>query len=181
MPAKPVFQPRPNAIEGLFGRRKAVIGVIHSLALPGSPGYDGRPMQEIVDFAVAEATRYRELALDRIAFEHDVLREWAVAARVHDDPARLTAVDRTRPVPATIARGVELAARLALERSNDGDAWTTLVDSLSDATAHASWRAARSRPILPRRAASSCSQRSLPTSPATCASSRRRCSGPSPP
>jgi membrane complex biogenesis BtpA family protein len=70
MPAKPVFQPRPNAIEGLFGRRKAVIGVIHSLALPGSPGYDGRPMQEIVDFAVAEATRYRDGGVDGLIVEN---------------------------------------------------------------------------------------------------------------
>ncbi|MFC7557009.1 hypothetical protein ACFQU7_39580 [Pseudoroseomonas wenyumeiae] len=41
MPAKPVFRPRPNAIEALFGRRKAVIGVIHSLPLPGSPVMKG--------------------------------------------------------------------------------------------------------------------------------------------
>ena len=36
--AKPVFRPKPHALEALFGRRKVVIGVIHSLALPGSPG-----------------------------------------------------------------------------------------------------------------------------------------------
>ena len=41
MPAKPVFKPKPNAIVELFGRRQAVIGVIHSLPLPGSPGYQG--------------------------------------------------------------------------------------------------------------------------------------------
>ena len=70
MPAKPVFRPRPNAIDALFGRRKAVIGVIHSLALPGSPGYDGRPMAEIVDFAVAEAERYRAGGVDGLIVEN---------------------------------------------------------------------------------------------------------------
>ncbi|MDJ0390719.1 BtpA/SgcQ family protein [Roseomonas sp. E05] len=70
MPARPVFRPRPNAIEALFGRRKAVIGVIHSLALPGSPGYDGRPMAEIVDFAVAEAGRYRAGGVDGLIVEN---------------------------------------------------------------------------------------------------------------
>jgi membrane complex biogenesis BtpA family protein len=70
MPAKPVFRPRPNAIQALFGRRKAVIGVIHSLALPGSPGYDGMTMQEIVDFAVAEATRYRDGGVDGLIVEN---------------------------------------------------------------------------------------------------------------
>jgi len=119
--------------------RKRLIADLADAALAGVGELETDADAAIVDELVASAT-LRELALDRIAFEHDVLREWAVAARVHDDPARLTAVDRTRPVPATIARGVELAARLALERSNDGDAWTTLVDSLSDATAHASWR-----------------------------------------
>jgi membrane complex biogenesis BtpA family protein len=70
MPAKPVFRPRPNAIETLFGRRKAVIGVIHSLPLPGSPGYDGQPMTEIVDFAVAEAERYRAGGVDGLIVEN---------------------------------------------------------------------------------------------------------------
>jgi membrane complex biogenesis BtpA family protein len=70
MPAKPVFRPRPNAIEALFGRRKAVIGVIHSLPLPGSPGYEGRPMTEIVDFAVAEAERYRAGGVDGLIVEN---------------------------------------------------------------------------------------------------------------
>jgi membrane complex biogenesis BtpA family protein len=70
MPAKPVFRPRPNAIEALFGRRKAVIGVIHSLPLPGSPGYDGQPMTEIVDFAVAEAERYRAGGVDGLIVEN---------------------------------------------------------------------------------------------------------------
>jgi membrane complex biogenesis BtpA family protein len=70
MPAKPVFRPRPNAIQALFGRRKAVIGVIHSLALPGSPGYDGMTMQEIIDFAVAEATRYRDGGVDGLIVEN---------------------------------------------------------------------------------------------------------------
>ncbi|MCI0753503.1 BtpA/SgcQ family protein [Teichococcus vastitatis] len=70
MPAKPVFRPRPSAIETLFGRRKAVIGVIHSLPLPGSPGYEGQPMTEIVDFAVAEAERYHAGGVDGLIVEN---------------------------------------------------------------------------------------------------------------
>jgi membrane complex biogenesis BtpA family protein len=70
MAANPVFRPRPNAIQSLFGRRKAVIGVIHSLPLPGSPGYEGQPMLEIVDFAVAEAGRYRDGGVDGLIVEN---------------------------------------------------------------------------------------------------------------
>jgi len=70
MPAKPVFRPKPNAIEALFGRRHAVIGVIHSRALPGSPDYDGESMDELVGFAVAEATRYRDGGADGLIVEN---------------------------------------------------------------------------------------------------------------
>lgn len=70
MPSKPVFRPKPHAIETLFGRRKAVIGVVHSLPLPGSPGYDGQPMAEITAFAVAEARRYRDGGVDGLIVEN---------------------------------------------------------------------------------------------------------------
>jgi uncharacterized protein len=68
--AKAVFRPKQNAIEQIFGRRKAVIGVIHSLPLPGSPDYDGQPMDEIVDFAIAEAGRYRDGGADALIVEN---------------------------------------------------------------------------------------------------------------
>lgn len=67
---KPVLRPRPSAIQSLFGRRKAVIGVIHSLALPGSPRYDGQPMSEITAFAVAEAKRYCAGGVDGLIVEN---------------------------------------------------------------------------------------------------------------
>ncbi len=66
----PVFKPKPHAIEAIFGRRKAVIGVIHSLPLPGSPGYEGQPMDGIVAFAVAEAQRYRDGGVDGLIVEN---------------------------------------------------------------------------------------------------------------
>ncbi|MCX7383663.1 MAG: BtpA/SgcQ family protein [Alphaproteobacteria bacterium] len=70
MPAKPVFRPKPNAIEAIFGRRKAVIGVIHSLPLPGSPAYDGMAMEEVIGFALAEAQRYRAGGVDGLIVEN---------------------------------------------------------------------------------------------------------------
>ncbi len=70
MATKPVFRPKSNAIEALFGRRKAVIGVIHSHALPGSPAYDGAPMEDLIAFAVAEAERYRAGGVDGLIVEN---------------------------------------------------------------------------------------------------------------
>ncbi len=68
--ATPVFRPKPHAIQALFGRRKAVIGVIHCLPLPGSPGYEGQPMEELAAHAVSEATRYRDGGVDGLIVEN---------------------------------------------------------------------------------------------------------------
>jgi uncharacterized protein len=70
MPANPVYRRKPNAIEQIFGRRRAVIGVIHSRPLPGAPDYDGEPMAELVGFAVAEAARYRDGGVDGLIVEN---------------------------------------------------------------------------------------------------------------
>jgi membrane complex biogenesis BtpA family protein len=65
-----VFRPKPHAIEAIFARRKAVIGVIHLQALPGAPAYDGAPMEDLIDFAVAEAGRYRAGGVDGLIVEN---------------------------------------------------------------------------------------------------------------
>ena len=67
---KSIYRAKPNAIQEVFGRRKAVIGVIHSLPLPGSPNYDGEPMEDIVAFAVAEAGRYKDGSVDGLIVEN---------------------------------------------------------------------------------------------------------------
>lgn len=55
-----VFPPKPSALEEIFGTPRVVIGVIHSLPLPGSPHYRGQPLEEVYRFAVEEARSYRE-------------------------------------------------------------------------------------------------------------------------
>jgi membrane complex biogenesis BtpA family protein len=70
MNAKLTFRPKPHALEAIFGRRKVVIGMIHSRALPGSPAYDGESMDEVVAFAVAEAMRLRQGGVDGLIVEN---------------------------------------------------------------------------------------------------------------
>jgi membrane complex biogenesis BtpA family protein len=70
-----MFAPKPagragNVVDTLFGRRQAVIGVIHSRPLPGSPGYEGAPMEEVYGFALAEAARYAEGGVDGLIVEN---------------------------------------------------------------------------------------------------------------
>jgi membrane complex biogenesis BtpA family protein len=66
----PVFRPRPDPIQALFGRSRAVIGVIHCLPFPGAPEYEGRPMADIVRHAVAEGRRYVEGGVDGLIVEN---------------------------------------------------------------------------------------------------------------
>jgi len=70
MAASPVFRPKANALTTLFARRKPVIGVVHLLPLPGSPGYDGQSMDALTDFALAEAERYRGGGMDGLIVEN---------------------------------------------------------------------------------------------------------------
>lgn len=65
-----IFQEKPNAVEALFGRRKAVIGVVHALPLPGSPHHRGGAMERIYEHACAEAQRYAEGGVDGLIVEN---------------------------------------------------------------------------------------------------------------
>lgn len=49
---------KSNAIQDIFSRSKAVIGVIHCDAFPGSPKYRGKPVREIIDCALRDADNY---------------------------------------------------------------------------------------------------------------------------
>lgn len=81
-----------------------------------------------------------ELGLDRVSFRHDVLREWGVAEILSDDLSRLNRLPLSRAAAASLVRGVELAARFTLERSQDGQRWVGFLERVSPAGSHPSWR-----------------------------------------
>ena len=65
-----VHRDKTSAIRELFGTTKAIIGVIHSHALPGSPSYRGASMEELAQFAVDEAQRYARGGVDGLILEN---------------------------------------------------------------------------------------------------------------
>jgi len=65
-----VHHDKPNAIHELFGTPKAIIGVIHSLALPGSPSYEGATVEDLAAFAIEEAERYARGGVDGLILEN---------------------------------------------------------------------------------------------------------------
>ena len=86
------------------------------------------------------AMTLREVRRDWLDFYHDVLRDWAIGSYIAEDPQHLAAVDMTVPVSPRIARGIEFAARLALESGADCTGWTQLLGQFSAPEAHGSWR-----------------------------------------
>lgn len=65
-----VYRAKSNAVEQIFGRTKAIIGVIHAMPLPGAPNYDGEPIDRIYEHAISEARRYRDNGCDGVIVEN---------------------------------------------------------------------------------------------------------------
>jgi len=123
------------------GRRERarLLSDLSEAALAGYDTVETRADSTAVQSLIARES-LRELSLDRLTFRHDVLREWGVAARLHNDLDKLDHLPLSRPASALLARGVELGGRLALERSSDGQLWVSYINRVSPEGSHASWR-----------------------------------------
>ena len=97
---------------------------------------------------VAELIRYESLREHRlgatIAFWHDTLRDWTVGFLLDEKPALFDVLPINHPIPGTLSRGVEIAARLALRGDATGGRWLSLLSKFEQPGCHGSWR----RPIL---------------------------------
>jgi predicted TIM-barrel enzyme len=58
-----------HAVESVFGAPRALVGVIHVGALPGTPEAR-QPLDAIVEAAVAQARVYREAGFNGLAIEN---------------------------------------------------------------------------------------------------------------
>ena len=127
------------------GKRRELARVLRALAqqalLRAEPlETKDQPVDAVNALIVSETLR--DLGGDRVSFRHDVLREWAIASLLHAEPEWMEQLPLARPASAAHARGVELAARMAVERSSDGKAWESWLQNLSGAEVHGSWRRA---------------------------------------
>lgn len=99
---------------------------------------------------VAELLRLDSLREDirgaTIAFRHDVLRDWTVGFLLYEDHEGrvLNSLPIDKPLPTSLARGIEIAARLAIESDATGARWVTLLDAVQGDGRHGSWQ----RPVL---------------------------------
>lgn len=105
-----------NAGEGstilkFFKKDRVAIGVVHCPAFPGSPRYDGRPVQEIYDAALRDCHAYAKGGIDGLIIENhgDVpfLRPQDIG---HETAAFMTAVT-TRAIAETgLPTGINVLA-----------------------------------------------------------------------
>ncbi|MEM0471273.1 MAG: BtpA/SgcQ family protein [Sulfolobales archaeon] len=68
--ARRFYSKRMWSIKELFKVDKAIIGMVHLLPLPGSPAYEGWPMDTVIERAVREARIYEENEVDGVIVEN---------------------------------------------------------------------------------------------------------------
>ena len=65
-----VSRQRENAILKIFQKAKVAIGVVHRLPMPGSPRYDGGPVEAIYDRSLFDAEAYVAGGIDGLIIEN---------------------------------------------------------------------------------------------------------------
>jgi hypothetical protein len=112
------------------------------------PGLAAFEADELESKTVEELLHVNSLREDRagstVAFWHDTLRDWTVGFLLDEKPELLAALPTDRPLPGTLARGLEIATRHALESDQTGTRWLALLTEFEHDGCHGSWR----RPVL---------------------------------
>lgn len=111
-------------------------------AIRGEVTFDVTALDDAALDALVESETLSDFGNDRVAFRHDVLREWVIASVLSLDAANFAGFElKARGSPAQL-RGLELAARMALEIARDPVAWRIILDAVSGPEIHAAWRRA---------------------------------------
>jgi hypothetical protein len=111
---------------------KQAIGLASRLDTTGHPA---NAIRELISNETVS-----ELGIDRVKFRHDVLREWAVANLLFSDPATVALLSLSDAPPPDLARAVELAARMKIERGDNSDGWLAFLEEFSASEANTVWR-----------------------------------------
>jgi hypothetical protein len=113
-----------------------------------APGLAVFRVDELNSETVEELLHVDSLREDRagatVAFGHDTLRDWTIGFLLDERPELRTALPVDRPLPGTLARGLEIAARLALDSDTTGARWLAVLAEFERDGCHGSWR----RPVL---------------------------------
>ena len=124
--------------EGRLARLKVLRAVADQVVC--HPGRVAFKVDDLPSPTVAELLRFdsfrEEIKGATVAFRHDVLRDWAVGFLLHQDRDVLNALSMDKPLAPGLARGVEIAARLALESDDTGARWSAVARDECRIAAH---------------------------------------------
>lgn len=113
--AKSVARGRGHALRKLFNRPKAAIGVVHCPPLPGSPDYDGEPVDRLLARALADAAAYAKGGLDGLIIENHGDIPFAKPADIGPETAAMMAVIADQARRATgLPVGINVLANAAI-------------------------------------------------------------------
>ena len=122
--------------------RARVLRALAEQAISGAEQADVSGFPSFAVDALVASETLRDQDDDRVSFRHDVLREWAIANLLSSNPQLIERLPLGGPAPTDMARGVELAARMAIERAGDSTGWRSLLGRVSGEGHHGSWRRA---------------------------------------
>jgi hypothetical protein len=132
--------------DGRFARLKVLRAM--GTQIVSHPGRVAFKADDLPSPTVAELLRFDSLREDikgaTVAFRHDVLRDWSVGFLLHEDEELLKALPMDKPVPPGLVRGLEIAARLAIDSDVTGARWLILLAAVERDGCHGSWK----RPVL---------------------------------
>jgi hypothetical protein len=132
--------------DGRFARLKVLRAMGRQVvAYPGRVAFKA---DDLPSPTVAELLRFDSLREDikgaTVAFRHDVLRDWGVGFLLHENEELVDTLPMHRPLPPGLARGLEIAARLAIDSDAAGARWLVLLAAVERDVCHGSWK----RPVL---------------------------------
>ncbi|MBZ5565002.1 MAG: ATP-binding protein [Acidobacteriia bacterium] len=136
------WQSADGAKDGGHRDRARVLKALAEQALAQADHLSVTGMPASAVDALVASESLSDLGNDRVAFRHDVLREWAIGNLLYFDLSLIERLPLDRPAPPDLGRGVELAARLSIERTADIERWRSLHAAVSKTGVNESWRRA---------------------------------------
>jgi hypothetical protein len=133
------WQSADGARDGGHRERARVLKALAGQALGQADHLSADELTASAVDALVRSESLNDLGDDRVAFRHDVLREWAIGNLLFSEPSLIARLPLDRPAPADLGRGVEMAARLAIERTADIERWRSLYAAVSKTGANESW------------------------------------------
>ncbi len=122
--------------------RGRVLRELGTRAIHGEITFDVSTLDAMAIDALVKSEALSDFGNDRVAFRHDVLRDWAVVGLLTAAPEKLVELPLASMGSPTQLRGLELAARTPIETDADPAAWRKMLDLVSVNDSHPIWRRA---------------------------------------